>query len=409
MIAQANSHYREAIARGLMQVSIRSRRGKLVELPDGQSVVEFLNCSYLGLDTHPALITGAQEAVDEWGVHLCCARSRFTIEPNRLLEEELSSLFKGRAITFPSVTSAHMSALPLLAAGALSPRGGRPVRLVFDRFAHASMQVLKPILAVEAEITTIAHNDLDQLLSEVQVAKSKGQELVFLADGVYSMGGVSPIRKLLALAHEHDFYLYIDDAHGTSILGQRGEGFALACTGPELSERMILTFSLAKGFGCNGGGILVPHTFQEEAIRTYGVTYGFSAPLDFAVVGAALASIKLHRDGTVAALQRALWDRVREFTGLGLEQRFVSPIGMVKASDTEQCLNLGSELKRRGYFVSVVFFPIVAQENAQLRICLSAEHSSEQLAGLRAALGELGKEAVFASGSLDSTEFEAFL
>ncbi|MCA9780123.1 MAG: 7-keto-8-aminopelargonate synthetase, partial [Candidatus Eremiobacteraeota bacterium] len=161
MISQASSHYRDAVARGLMQVSIRSRADKIVGLPDGREVVEFINCSYLGLDTHPKLIAGAQAAVEEWGVHLCCARSRFTIDPNRVLEEELSSLFGGRAITFPSVTSAHMSVLPLLAAGALSPnspRGaGKPVRLVFDRFAHASMQFLKPILAVEAELTTIAH------------------------------------------------------------------------------------------------------------------------------------------------------------------------------------------------------------------------------------------------------------
>lgn len=409
MIAQASAHYREAVARGLMQVSIKSRGDKGVELPDGQKVVEFINCSYLGLDTHPDLIAGAKAAVEEWGVHLCCARSRFTIEPNRLLEEELSALFKGRAITFPSVTSAHMSVLPLLAAGALSPRGGRPVRLVFDRFAHASMQFLKPILAAEAELATIAHNDLDQLLVEVRAAKAKGQELVFLADGVYSMGGVSPMRKLLALAHEHDFYLYIDDAHGTSILGERGEGYALACTGPELSERMILTFSLAKGFGCNGGGVLVPQAFQEEAIRTYGVTYGFSAPLDFAVVGAALASVKLHRDGTVAELQKKLWKRVRQFTGFGPEQSFVSPIGMVEAQSTEHCLELGSELKKRGHFVSVVFFPIVAKENAQLRICLTAAHSYEQLTGLKGALQDLGSQVAFASGALDSTEFEAFI
>ena len=223
------------------------------------------------------------------------------------------------------------------------------------------------------------------------------------------MGGVAPIRELLALAHEHDFYLYIDDAHGTSILGDKGEGYALACTGPRLNERMILTYSLAKGFGCNGGGVLVPEAFQEEAIRTYGVTYGFSAPLDFSVVGAALESVKLHRDGTVASLQKTLWERVRQFTGLGTDESFVSPIGMVQAESTQRCLELGSELKERGHFVSVVFFPIVAKENAQLRICVTAAHSTEQLGALREALEELGSKAAFASRAVDSTEFEALI
>ena len=390
MIEESAAHLQSAVESGMMQVTIGARQKKTVSLPGFPSVTEFINCSYLGLDTHPDLIAGAKRALDEWGIHFCCARSRFSIQPNQLLEEELSALFGGRAITFPSVTSAHLSTLPLLAAGVLFPQGNRSTRLIFDRFAHASMQVLKPILAQESEVVSISHNHLEQLLDEVTKARQANQVPIYVADGVYSMGGVAPLQELLRLAHQHDFYLYIDDAHGTSLFGSQGEGYCLQQTGPGLSPRIILTFSLAKGFGCNGGGVLVPHGFQEKAIRSYGTTYGFSAPLDFSVIGAALASVKLHKDGTVARLQQKLWSRLREFAEAPSGMEFVSPIAMVPTRDVQSCLEAGTKLKERGYFVSTVFFPVVARDQAQLRLCVSVDHSSEQLAGLRESLHDLG-------------------
>ena len=116
----------------------------------------------------------------------------------------------------------------------------------------------------------------------------------------------------------------------------------------------------------------------------------FSAPLDFSVIGAALASVKLHKDGTVARLQQNLWSRLREFAEAPSGMEFVSPIAMVPTRDVQSCLEAGTKLKERGYFVSTVFFPVVARDQAQLRLCVSVDHSSEQLAGLRESLHDLG-------------------
>lgn len=381
----ASGSLRRAVEAGLMQESLLAREGKEVVLSDGRRVTEFINCSYLGLDTHPALIEGAQRAVEEWGVHFCCARSRFSIEPNRRLEEELSSLFGSPAITFPSVTAAHMAALPLAASGLLLEEE-RPVVVVYDRFAHASTQYLKPVLAAETEVTGIEHNDLQALVDLARRARGQGKTVLYIADGVYSMGGNSPVASLQALAEEEDFYVYLDDAHGTSILGQRGEGYALSLLG-RLPERFLLTFSMAKGFGCNGGGLLVPSAAAESLVRCYGMPYAFSTPLDFSIVGAALEAVKLHRDGTVATLQQELWRKVRHFRGSGEES--ASPIVMVSVGEAERAIDLGIALKERGIFVSVVFFPTVARGAAQLRVAVTAGHSLEQLDKLSRALKEL--------------------
>jgi len=385
----AQDHYNEALRRGLMQVTLRGRRGRKVALTPDTWVTEFINCSYLSIDTRADVIERSQAIMAEWGVHLCCARSRFSIGPLEELEEGLSALWGGRAITFPSVTSTHMSAMPLLPSMDLSARKGS-VTFLFDKLAHASMQFLRPVLAAEHRVEVLPHNDLGALEKAVVAAHARGDGVIYVADGVYSMGGVCPIAEVLALARRLEFCLYIDDAHGTSIYGDRGEGTVLAALGGKLPENVALTFSLSKGYGCNGGGLLLPDREAERRVRTFGMTYAFSAPLDFSVVGAGVASLELHRSGEVKRLQAELRRKVALFDSLVGRELPFSPIRMVEVGDERRAIELGDALKERGHFVSVTFFPIVARGNAMLRICLGVGHADEDITELVGSLRELG-------------------
>lgn len=386
MQLHARQHYAEALKRGLMQRTLHARRERRVALTEIEWVTEWVNCSYLGIDTRPEVIARGQQVMAEWGAHLCCARSRFSIGPLGELEEGLSETWRGRAITFPSVTTTHMSAMPLIA----SFVGTERVTFLFDKLAHASMQFLKPVLAAEQRVETLPHNELQALEDAVKAAHARGDGVVYVADGVYSMGGVCPVQELLALAERLDFSLYIDDAHGTSIFGESGEGSVLARLGGALPENVMLTFSLSKGFGCNGGGILVPDRDTEALIRTFGTTYAFSAPLDFSVVGAGLASLALHRNGEVKRLQAELERKVALYDALVGRALPFSPIRMVEVGDEQRAIELGDALKARGHFVSVTFFPIVARGNAMLRVCLGVGHSDDDVRSLVGALRDLG-------------------
>ncbi len=385
----AQENYSEALRRGLMQVNLHARNGRRVALGPERWVTEFINCSYLGIDTRPEVIARSQAIMDDWGVHLCCARSRFSIGPLEELEEGLSTLWGGRAVTFPSVTTTHMSTMPLLAARDLGTRKGG-LTFLYDKLAHASMQFLRPVLAVEHHVETLPHNDLQALETAVIAAHARGDAVIYVADGIYSMGGVCPIDEVLALARRLEFSLYIDDAHGTSIFGESGEGTVLSRLGGTLPENVSITFSLSKGFGCNGGGVLVPNREAELRIRTFGMTYAFSAPLDFSVVGAGLASLELHRTGVVNELQAQLREKVALFDRLLGRALPFSPIRMVEVGDERRAIELADALKARGHFVSVTFFPIVARGNAMLRMCLGVGHSDEDITSLVASLRELG-------------------
>ncbi|MEW5848511.1 MAG: aminotransferase class I/II-fold pyridoxal phosphate-dependent enzyme [Myxococcota bacterium] len=390
VVAEATPHYLEARRRGLMHVTLEKRDGKRVTLPGGRTVTEFINCSYLGLDTHPGVVRAAQKVVEDWGVHFCCARSRFSIGPNRELEEALGSWMGGRAITFPSVTATHLSVMPLLASGALYG-DGQPMRLVFDRFAHASMASLKAMLREHARVETIEHNDLDALETQMQDARSVGERPVYIADSVYSMGGRCPLTEVLSLAQRYDARLYLDDAHGTSIFGPQGQGPVFEALGGKIPEHVVFTYSLSKGFGTNGGGVLLPTRAQEDVVRLFGQTYAFSASLDFSIIAAAQASLALHVDGTVERLQRTLRERVALFDSLvpGRQEGF-SPIRMVRMRTPEHALDVAERLIGLGYFVTVAMFPVVPRDAPQLRLCLSVGHSEGDIRGLVAALKEAG-------------------
>ncbi len=368
-----------------MQRNLHARDGRKVALTQREWVTEWINCSYLGIDTRADVIARGKQVMDEWGVHLCCARSRFSIGPLEQLEEGLSSLWGGRAITFPSVTTAHMSTMPLIA----SRLGGR-VTFLYDKLAHASMQFLRPILAAEHRVETLPHNDLQALEIAVKAAHERGDAAVYVADGVYSMGGLCPIEDVLALTKRLDFSVYIDDAHGTSIFGDKGEGTVLARLGGVVPENVMLTFSLSKGYGCNGGGVLLPDREAERLVRTFGMTYAFSAPLDFAVVGAALASLELHERGEVKALQAELRRKVALYDSLVGRALPFSPIRMIEVGDEQRAIELADALKARGHFVSVTFFPIVARGNAMLRLCLGVGHSDDDVRSVVSHLRELG-------------------
>jgi 8-amino-7-oxononanoate synthase len=386
-----------AVAEGVMHLGYRRRDGKRVELAPGKWAAEFLNCSYLGLDMRPEVIESYRNIPRDWGVGFCCARTRLSLEKNFDLEAALSRLFDARAVVFPSVTSTHMSVMPLLASGALiGAKSG--VRLIFDKLAHSSMQYLRPILEKEAEVVIIEHNRMDRLKAEVEDAESRGLTPVYVSDGIYSMGGACPIEEVRRLLQETSMWWYVDDAHGTSLYGSRGQGFVIASCGGVLPPKTILQFSLAKAFGATGGGVLVRGEKEERLIRYFGQTYAFSAPMDYGAISASMTLVRLHENGTVARLQKKLAERIADFDrAFGVSQSGL-PIRMVMIGDERTAIRIARTLLDEGYLVNCAFFPTVGRGKAQLRISLSAANTKAQVLGLAGALKRLGIRATEAGG-----------
>lgn len=381
VIDKTRVFFDEAYEKGLMGRYVRSVEGRDV-VGKGHVLTDFVRCSYLGLDNHPRIVEGAIAAVRDYGsLHWSCARTRLNFAALGDLEARLGDLFRARVIAFSTVMLANLGAIPLWASGQLT--GGRKPLMAFDRMAHASLAYHKPVAAEETGVVTIGHNDMAAL----EELCREHAPVVYVADGVYSMGGAAPIAELRRLQERYDLYLYIDDAHGISIFGDHGEGYARSQMPDELGDRVIIAASLGKGFGASGGILMMGTAEQEALFRRYAQPYVFSVGPNLAAVGASLASAEMHADGTVNHLQLALADRIACFDALVDTRQRNSrlPIRMIAIGDEREAIRRAADILEQGFYTSVTFFPTVARGAAGIRICLTASHTHqeiERLAGI---------------------------
>jgi 7-keto-8-aminopelargonate synthetase-like enzyme len=390
LIDFADHHFAEAEQSGVMALYARPHGHRSVLLSAApthdRQVIDFVRCSYLGLDNHPLIVEGAIEAIRrQKALHWSCARTRLNFSLLGELEDALSDLFAARVITYTTVLAANMGALPLMASGHLT--GNKKPVIVFDRLAHATLAFHKPVVASETLVETVAHNDLDALEDICR----RNDRVVYVCDGVYSMGGSAPIDDLLTLQDRYGLFLYIDDAHGISLFGKKGEGFARSQVGGVLGDRTIIAASLGKGFGASGGLLMLGTPRQEELFRRFSIAYAFSASLNLAAIGAAMASQALHRTDELKLRQDALVQRIAAFDDRVTSQQQAGsmlPIRTIEFGNERSAIGAARRILGIGFYTSAIFFPTVAKGKAGLRVCLTAGHSMQEIEGLGHAINE---------------------
>ncbi|MNH21106.1 8-amino-7-oxononanoate synthase [compost metagenome] len=199
--------------------------------------------------------------------------------------------------------------------------------------------------------------------------------MAYVADGAYSMGGSAPIEQLLALQEKYGLFLYFDDSHSLSAYGKKGEGIVRGVM-PELNSRTILVYSLAKAFAANGGGIFMSKqaSYLKE-FRRFGGPMSYSQYLNPAAIGAAMASLEIHRSAELATLQCRLADNITLFDQLVPTEHAgtPSPIRVMPMASPEMAVRVSEAVFQQGYYTSAVFFPIVARNKSGLRVMLRAD------------------------------------
>ena len=143
--------------------------------------------------------------------------------------------------------------------------------------AHSSMQEAAKIARANGtKVATFAHNDPQSLEQTLEGLRPYRCALVCI-DGVYSMSGkIPPMAELNDVARAADAVLYIDDAHGTGVLGEQGRGTVLEALGSY--DNTFVVGSLSKAFSCAGGFIGCPEPFQR-LLKIRSSPYVFGGPV----------------------------------------------------------------------------------------------------------------------------------
>lgn len=357
----------------------------------GRDFIHFCTTSYLGLDYAPEIQQGAIDAIlEQQTLRIACSRNRCRLALLDNYQNALSDHFAAYALVTLSCSSASAGMLPLLASGIFN-NGIKPL-MVFDRFAHYSMNHLKAICAQETSIITIGHNDINAL---EDICKTN-QNVFYVADSFYSMGGISPIQEIVNLQSKYGLGLFYDDSHAMSISGVCGTGYARSFFA-DLPENTFIVSSLAKAFGASGGVILYGDNKLTPVIEQYGGPINWSQSLNAAGIGAGMASLTIHHSELLTHLQKKLFDNIRYFDELCAIRgdSSPSPVRLIRCSSAEECIWLSTKLAEDGFLTSPVFFPVVPKSSPAIRITLRADMKKEQISAFVEKLNCLMKERDF--------------
>ncbi len=383
-----NDTITEGIRYGVGHLTAEDRAidGRFVTLA-GRRHTNFGSCSYLALETDARLKQGACDAVARFGVQFASSRAYVSCPPYAEFESLLAAMFGAPLVVAQTTTLAHFAALPILV--------GSGDAVVCDQLVHNSVQAVLPTLARAGTLCRfVRHSRVDQLERHVRELQKRHRRVWYLADGVYSMhGDLAPLGALRELLARYEaLSLYVDDAHGVSWSGKHGRGTVLGEGAPE--ERVVTVASLAKGFSAGGAVVVFRDARMAELVQNCGSTMIFSGPLQPALLGAGIASARIHLSSELGERQAELMDRILLFNalaeehGLPLASTAATPIRFIEIGDKERTYLTTRALMQDGFYTNTALFPAVSEGRGGLRVALTLHQTEDDIRALVAAISE---------------------
>jgi 7-keto-8-aminopelargonate synthetase-like enzyme/predicted N-acyltransferase len=345
---------------------------------DDHEMINFGSCSYLGLEKNETLQQGVMNAVQRYGTQFSSSRGYVSVDLYKELESLLAKIFHKPVIVSASTTLGHLAAIPVLV--------GKNDAVILDLQVHSSIQMtVQQLKAKNIPIHIIKHNCMESLEKQIKRLYNKHDKIWFFADGIYSMyGDYAPFDTLDHLLEKYDkFNLYIDDAHGMGWTGENGCG--VVWTQMKHSDKMILAVSLNKSFAAAGGCLVFPNEETAKKVRNCGPTYLFSGPIQPPMLGAAIASAKLHLSDRIKPMQHRIWDLI-QYTNQRLDelgfpqyQKTDSPVFFIPVGLPKICYDIISKMKDHGFFVNTASFPVVPMRKSGIRFMVNSFLDKEKI------------------------------
>ena len=326
------------------------------------------------------ILNALSNHTDNYGVSFPCARTRAKIKPFLILENLLNQIFcQGYSTTFLNAHLCHLAAIPLIGSGKLPSFPIKKGGLVFivDRLAHASIQINRGLMQQFGEIKRVEFSDQKKVEALLAICGQNQQSVCLVADSVGSMGGLANIKWFAKLANQYAAFLYLDDAHGTSVYGKNGCGYVLQQLNYRFHSRLILVASLAKAFGSVAGVLILPTKEDEILLKHYATPYIFGGPLCLPVIEAAITSAHIHLSDEITQLQKILSEKLKLFDSLNpntINRYQGTPIRGFIIGDEHNAIQITQQLHQKGHAVTCALYPTVAKGKSLLRIALSTNH-----------------------------------
>ncbi|MFO0756033.1 MAG: 8-amino-7-oxononanoate synthase [Byssovorax sp.] len=253
--------------------------------------------------------------------------------------------------------------------GTIAALAGPGDVLFSDAYNHAS--IIDGCRLSGAKIRVIPHLDHDALARALGEERAARRRWV-VTESYFSMDGDSPdLRRLRALADEHDAALLVDEAHALGVFGPSGRGLAA-----EAGVQPDVTIGTGgKALGLQGAFVLGSATLRTwlwNRARSFVFSTGLS-PLLGRALAARVARASADESGRARLRENEIFLR-KGLAELGLEgvEKGRGPVIPWVLGEPAAALDLSRRLREHGVLVQAIRPPTVPPGTARLRITVHA-------------------------------------
>lgn len=364
---------------------ITGQNGPIIEI-EGKKLINLSSNNYLGLATNKRMIEASIKATEKYGVGAGAVRTiNGTLDIHIELEKKLAT-FKHTeaAIAFQSGFNCNMAAISAVM--------NKKDAILSDSLNHAS--IIDGCRLSGAKIIRVEHSDMDDLRAKAKEAKESGlyEKIMVITDGVFSMDGdVAKLPEIVEIAEEFDLITYVDDAHGSGVLG-KGAGTVHHFG---LSDKIDFQIgTLSKAIGVVGGYVAGTKDLIDW-LKVRGRPFLFSTSLTPASAGACIEAVNILTEST--ELHDKLWEN-GNYLKKGLNElgfdigHSETPITPCIIGDAAKAQEFSRRLYEEGVYAKSIVFPTVPLGTARVRNMPSAAHTKEMLDEAIAKYAKVGRE-----------------
>jgi 8-amino-7-oxononanoate synthase len=395
-------------AHPMMDAVIEEIDGRMIRVGE-QWLADFASCNYLGFDLDPEIIQAVPAFLGEWGTHPSWSRLLGSPAPYEQIEERLTELLGCEdSLVLPTITHIHASVIPVLAASGTIFLDARAHKTMYDGCQVARSQ--------GAAIRRFRFEDPSHL-EELLAAEHDHSRLICM-DGVNSMTGNTPdLRAFAEVARRYGALLYVDDAHGFGVIGERSpeepcpygrRGNSIVRHFGESYDDIILVSGFSKAYSSLLAYIACP-TDVKNLLKVAAPPYLYSGPSPVASLATVLAGFNVNeRRGD--ELRRALHQHSVRVLGALREldvytpNRSELPIIEIPLRDHSRIDEVGRLLFARGVYVTLAPYPLVPKAEVGFRVQLTAANTDAEVGILIDALTELAERGELRSRSAQESQ-----
>ncbi|MFD2209850.1 glycine C-acetyltransferase [Virgibacillus halophilus] len=352
----------------------------------GKELINLSSNNYLGLATDERLKKVAKAAVDSHGVGAGAVRTiNGTLDLHLELEKKIAQ-FKGTeaAISYQSGFNCNMAAISAVM--------DKNDAILSDALNHAS--IIDGCRLSKAKIIRFEHSDMEDLRKQAKAAKESGQynKIMIITDGVFSMDGdVARLPEIVEIAEEFDLLTYVDDAHGSGVLG-KGAGTVKHFGLQDKVDFQMGT--LSKAIGVIGGYVAGKQNLIDW-LKVRSRPFLFSTAVSPADAAASTKAIEILMESS--ELNEKLWENGR-YLKAGLKKLGFdigdseTPITPCIIGEEKAAQEFSKRLIEAGVYAKSIVFPTVPRGTGRVRNMPTAAHTKEMLDEAIAIYEKVGKE-----------------